>query len=426
MRIELLMTGNELMSGDTVDSNSAGIAQQLSRLGLVVQRKVVVGDDPELLLAQMSAMTSACDLLIINGGLGPTVDDLTAEVLARLLQRPLTEHTEALAHLQRWCAGRNYRLDAANRKQALLPAGVAIVANASGSAVGFSATHGNCLIYCTPGVPSELFTMLEREILPQLQARFTDIDPVVITRLRIFGIGESRLQQRINDRFADWPAPLELGFRAGLPLLELKLTTRDQRDAHLHDHWQGRLTDEFGDYIIGTDDLTLPESVVQALQACGKKLCTAESCTGGLIASQIVAIAGASSVFEAGYVSYANHVKQSALGVRAATLHQHGAVSEAVVREMAQGALANSGADLVIAVSGIAGPDGGTPERPAGTVWIAWGAREAVQARLFFIPGSRHFVQALVAAIALDLTRRCLLGIAQEPAYFKDRAPRRK
>ena len=370
MRIQLLMTGNELMSGDTVDSNSAAIAQRLARLGLAVYRKVVVGDDPQLLFEQMGDLCRDCDLLIVNGGLGPTVDDLTAEILARLLQRPLVEHADALEHLQRWCAQRNYRLDAANRKQALLPEGVSIVANATGSAVGFKTTFQGCLIYCTPGVPSELHGMLDREILPQLQRHFRPIEPVTITRLRIFGMGESRLQQRINDRFPQWPDKLELGFRAGLPLLELKLTSRDDSASELHRQWRERLEREFGDYIIGTDEQTLPQCVVEILQTHGKTLCTAESCTGGLIASQIVAIAGASHVFEAGYVSYANHVKQSALGVSASALGQHGAVSEAVVREMAEGALQRSGSDLVIAVSGIAGPDGGTPDRPAGTVWI--------------------------------------------------------
>jgi nicotinamide-nucleotide amidase len=424
MRIQLLMTGNELMSGDTIDSNSAAIAQRLSRHGLSVYRKIVVGDDPDLLLAQMTALCADGDLLIVNGGLGPTVDDLTAQVLARLLQQPLVEHADALDHLRQWCAKRNYSLDGANRKQALLPEGVTIVANKSGSAVGFSARHRNCLIYCTPGVPSELFTMLDDEIIPALLAHFTHIEPVTITRLRLFGIGESRLQQSINDHFPDWPGQLELGFRAGLPVLEVKLTTRNHHDEHLHALWRARLEQLCGDYIIGTNDLTLPQCVVQNLLEQDKKLCTAESCTGGLIASQIVSIAGASQVFEAGYICYANHIKQSTLGVSSTTLQQHGAVSEAVVREMAEGALRNSCADLVIAVSGIAGPQGGTAERPAGTVWIAWGERNAVQARLFFIPGNREFVQNIAAAIALDLTRRHLLGLTGEPQYFKDKAPR--
>jgi len=425
MRIQLLLTGNELMSGDTVDSNSAGIAQQLSRRGLAVYRKVTVGDDAGLLLEQMEAMSRDAEVLIVNGGLGPTVDDLTAAVLARLLGRPLAEHPEALAHLQRWCERRNYPLDQANRKQALLPEGVAIIANASGSAVGFKARRGDCLIYCTPGVPSELFTMLEREILPDLLASFPTIEPVSVTRLRLFGLGESRLQQRINDRFPDWPPALELGFRAGLPLLELKLTSRARADAALHQHWRDVLERDLADYIIGYDDDTLPAAVVRELGRRGARLCTAESCTGGLIAAQLTAVAGASQVFEAGYVAYANHVKTSALGVAAATLEQCGAVSEAVVREMACGALERSRADLAIAVSGIAGPDGGSPERPVGTVWIAWGRRDRLQAREFYLPGGRHLFQSLAAGLALDLIRRELLGIEREPRYFRERAPQR-
>lgn len=425
MRIQLLLTGNELMSGDTVDSNSAGIARRLSRHGLAVYRKVTVGDDADLLLTQMQAMSRAASVLIVNGGLGPTVDDLTAAVLARLLGRPLQEHPAALAHLQDWCARRNYPLDQANRKQALLPAGVDIIANASGSAVGFKACHGDCIIYCTPGVPSELFAMLEREILPELLARFPSIEPVTVTRLRLFGLGESRLQQHISDRFPDWPAALELGFRAGLPLVELKITSRSAAVAPLHAQWRALLEQDLADYLVGHDDDTLPACVVRELARHGARLCTAESCTGGLIASQITAIAGASQVFEAGYVAYANHVKTTALGVAPATLERWGAVSEAVVREMAAGALERSDAGLAIAVSGIAGPDGGTPDRPVGTVWIAWGAPGRLQAREFFIPGDRQFFQTLVAGLALDLIRRELRGIEREPRYFRERAPRR-
>ena len=425
MHIQLLMTGNELMSGDTVESNSAAIAQLLSHHGLTVVRKVVVGDDKDLLLTQMKQMAEDADLLIINGGLGPTVDDLTAEILGRLLQRPLVEHADALQHLEQWCDRRNYPLDAANRKQAMLPEGVEIIANRSGSAVGFCAEHCGCLIICTPGVPSELATMMREEIMPQLQRRFTHIEPVTVTRLRLFGIGESRLQQRLNDLFPDWPPQLELGFRAGLPLLELKLTSHRSADQALQQVWTQKLERELDDYLIGYDDTTLAQCVVALLANKGEKICLAESCTGGLVASQLVAIAGASAVFEAGYVSYANHVKESALGVSSATLSRHGAVSEAVAREMAEGALRNSGADLTIAVSGIAGPDGGSTDRPVGTVWLAWGYADKLQTREFFIPGERTFFQAIVAALALDLIRRTLLSIDREPRYFKERAPRR-
>ncbi len=421
MRIELLLTGNELMSGDTIDSNSATIAQLLGRCGMAIYRKVTVGDSLDLLCQQIENLSADSDVLIINGGLGPTIDDLTALALGRVAQRELTEHPVAMAHLQSWCARRRYPINDANRKQAILPAGADVIANARGSAVGFHLCHNNCEIYCTPGVPSEMFTMLEQEIIPQLQHRFPAIEPIAITRIKLFGIGESSLQQIISDQLSQWPAEVELGFRTGLPLLEIKLTTRSRRFDALKQQWLERLRGLVGDYMIGPDDTNLAQCLVQELAARDLRICTAESCTGGLIAAQLVEIAGASRVFEAGYVTYSNATKQSTLGVSPDTLQAQGAVSEAVVREMAQGACARSGAELAIAVSGIAGPDGGSPEKPVGSVWIAWGYADAIQARFFQIPGDRKFIQTLTAAIALDLVRRTVQGIDGEPRYFRER-----
>ena len=287
--------------------------------------------------------------------------------------------------------------------------------------MGFQVRHNDCEIYCTPGVPSEMRAMLQQEIIPGLLRRFPAIEPIAITRFKLFGIGESSLQQMISDQFPDWPAGVELGFRAGLPLLEIKLATRSRHYDALKQHWLERLQSLVGDYIIGPDDTSLAQCLVEELSARGLQISTAESCTGGLIASQLVEIAGASKVFEAGYVTYSDTIKRSALGVSPDTLAAHGAVSEAVVREMALGACARSGAELGIAVSGIAGPEGGSPEKPVGSVWIAWGYREAIMARFFQIPGDRKFFQTLVAAIALDLVRRTVQGIETEPRYFRER-----
>ncbi len=426
MRIQLLLTGNELMSGDTVDSNSATIAQLLGRCGLSVYRKITVGDDMGLLCHEIDKISADSDLLIINGGLGPTIDDLTAQALGKVIGRALVEHPEAMAHLQAWCSRRNYPINEANRKQAILPQGVDVIANARGSAVGFHIRHNNCEIYCTPGVPSELLCMLEQEIVPQVLRQFPDIESLAITRIKLFGIGESGLQQLISDHFPDWPNDVELGFRAGLPLLEIKLATRSPQHEVLRQQWLERLQPLIDDYIIGADDTSLAQCLIEALSNKGLKICTAESCTGGLIASQLVEVAGASKVFEAGYVTYSDSIKQSSLGVNPETLLRHGAVSEAVVREMAVGACDRSAAELAIAVSGVAGPDGGSPEKPVGSVWIAWGYRHDIRARYFLIPGDRKFFQTLVAAIALDLVRRTLQGIEAEPRYFRERGARQK
>lgn len=418
MKLHLLLTGNELMSGDTVDSNSSRIAQQLAYCGLRVARKVTVGDDLDVLVKEIKQASEASDILLVNGGLGPTVDDLTPNALALAAGVELQEHPEASEHVKNWCERRGATCNAANMKQAMLPAGAAIVANPVGSAVGFSLEVNDCLVICTPGVPSELAAMLKQAIAPMLQARFPGAGSPSILRLKTFGIGESGLQQRVNDVLPDWPKEVDLGFRAGAPLLEIKLTINDASHAKLRDQCEQQLYELFDDYIIGNDDISLAECVIDLLKKSDAKLTTAESCTGGLIASLITEVAGSSQVFEAGVVSYSNAIKQSVLNVSEADLQRHGAVSETVVKQMALGALAISGADYAIAVSGVAGPDGGSEDKPVGTAWIAWGHKDSIKTRKLYVPVARKLFQTMTAAITLDLIRRELLGIKAESRYF--------
>lgn len=424
MRLQLLLTGNELMSGDTVDSNSAMIATRLGAVGYPVDRKVTVGDDLETLVAEIAGMAAASDVLIINGGLGPTVDDLTALALSKVVGRPLTEHPDAMTELRAWCERLGFALNDANRKQAILPDGVAIVRNPIGSAPGFSITHDRCLIICTPGVPRELSAMLDGDVLGAIRQRFPVADERSTLRLKLFGIGESSLQQWLTEIVADWPVEVELGFRANFPLLELKLSVRKRADEALRERCLQTIRSMFADYIIGPDDTTMAQALVGILTERDLRLTTAESCTGGLIASLLTGIAGASAVYEAGFVTYSNAIKRAVLGVDEAALASEGAVSEIVVRQMAAGALQRSGADLAVAVSGIAGPTGGTEDKPVGTVWLAWGDRDRIETRKLQVRGDRSFFQQLTATIALDLVRRRLLGNDREPRYFSDRTPR--
>ncbi len=421
MIVELLLTGDELMSGDTVDSNSSMIAKSLSKLGVSIYRKTTIGDNFTLLCDTIQQLCKNTDVLIINGGLGPTIDDLTAEALANATGSRLMENKLALEHLDSWCGNRGLTVNAANRKQALLPENCSLVANPIGSAVGFSVDFDGCLVICTPGVPSELRLMLSEQIIPLLSEKYPDHPKVSIQRLQIFGIGESTLQQMVSDKISDWPEQIELGFRAGAPLLEVKLTCRDTKFEHLQKDCLKSLNDLFGAHIIGLGDAKLPQTLVNLLTEKGLQMTTAESCTGGLIASQLTSVAGASQVFEAGFVSYSNTIKQSLLGVSATTLDSYGAVSEEVVKEMAQGALNKSGADYVIAVSGIAGPDGGTEEKPVGTVWLAWGNKNNIKTKRLLFRYHRQLFQTMVAAAGLDLIRRELLEIESSPHYFREK-----
>jgi nicotinamide-nucleotide amidase len=424
LRVQLLLTGSEIMSGDTVDSNSAMIAQRLSELAMGVYRKVTVGDDSDLLVTELEAMTRDSDVVIVNGGLGPTIDDLTAQVLADVAGVPLVEHPTAVAHLESWCAGRNLSLNAANMKPALLPAGCEIIANPIGSAVGFELTVNDCRVMCTPGVPSELSAMLDA-IVAELAQQLQRPAERNILRLQTFGLGESSAQQIIADNIQNWPAEVELGFRAGAPQMEIKLTVDSHAHLDAQQHCREQLQALFGDHIIGEGDTQLAGQVLALLQQRGATLTTAESCTGGLIASMLTRVAGSSAAFHAGFVTYANDIKRDVLAVEAATLAEHGAVSEPVVRQMALGALERAGADYAIAVSGIAGPDGGSADKPVGTVWLAWGSREQLHTRCLCWPVERTLFQTMIAAAGLDMIRRQLLGITAEPRYFAQRSAKR-
>lgn len=421
-RVSLLLTGSELMNGDVIDTNSVLFAQQLNDAGLSISKKITLGDDENLLAYEITRLSKESDLLIINGGLGPTADDLTAQVLANACQVKLQLNQQAHQHLVLWAEKRKTILNEPNLKQAYLPENSTVIANKTGSAVGFSLELNQCLVICTPGVPSELTHMLSDEIVPLLQTHFPSPTDHYIRRLHLFGIGESSLQALINQSLPNWPAEISIGFRAAMPVLELKLVTHCQKGRTLLPQWLEQLTLLLGDHILASganENTTLADYLVPLLINSKQKITVAESCTGGLIASQITAISGASAIFEAGFVTYSNDMKSKMLGVPKATLVKHGAVSKETVLAMAHGALMNSGADFTIAVSGIAGPDGGTAEKPVGSVWIAWGNKEQIQAKYYCIPVSRNYFQQIVAARSLDLVRRMLMKSNEIACYDK-------
>ena len=424
-KVQLLLTGNELMTGDIVDSNSAMMAQVLKDIGLAVNRKVTVADDLALLVSEITYMASTSDILIINGGLGPTVDDLTAQALALAIEEELSQHPQALAHLTNWCQQRGAELNGPNLKQAILPKDCQIIANKNGSAVGFYVRYNNCDIYCTPGVPHELETMLIEQIIPAISEGLPRDLITDVTRLQVFGLGESSLQNIINEQLPQWPATIELGFRAGMPLLEVKLTTKTKKDLALKSIWQKKLANVLGDHLIAEikgKPKPLAEHVLNQLQQHDLKVTTAESCTGGLIASKLTEISGSSMNFEAGFVTYSNEMKTAMLDVPANLFEQYGAVSEKVVVAMAKGSLLKSNADLTIAVSGVAGPNGGTKEKPVGTVWFAWGSIDNIKTQCLLLPYKRHQFQKFVAAIGLDLLRRYQQNVTTIPNYVVERS----
>ena len=429
LNIQFLLTGTELMVGDITDTNSVFLAQSLKEHGAELTRKVTLGDDFDYLVSEIEHISQQADVLIINGGLGPTADDLTAEALASVIGQPLLENTVALHHLEAWCEKRGFNLEGANRKQVMLPKGITVVPNPVGSAVGFSINHNDCEIICTPGVPVELKQMWQQVILPNLQPQLPNIDKVKTIKLHTFGIGESAIQNIFDKQLTDWPKEIEIGYRAASPLVELKLTTRTKEAEKLLPKWQQTLRHLLGTHVLAfskpdpsRSDFDEPASIakclVDLLSSVNQTVTTAESCTGGLIASNITRIPGSSVVFEAGYVTYSNRIKSQLLEVSEQTLSRYGAVSKEVVEEMAKGALLASGSDWTVAVSGIAGPGGGTEDKPVGTVWLCWGNADRLKTQCLVYPTNRLNFQRFIANAGLDLIRREILNAEDLPSYF--------
>lgn len=420
-RIALLMTGSEIMAGDIVDSNAPYIAQALQTLGLHVDEKVSVGDKISSLSQSITRLANDNQLLFINGGLGPTEDDLTCAALSRVTGHPLAEHSEGKKHIEQWCQQRHVTFTQQQLKQAMLPTDATIFVDSPGSACGFYCTIKGCLVIATPGVPSELKSILQQSILPLLASRFKIKQSRQWQHFQLFGLGESRIENIIHQYSPNLQDYYEVGFRAQMSQVELKLRRLPQSPEENQEALQvlekeaqkvKRLAlDALSEYIFTQGSGSLAQELSFILKKNQLRLGLAESCTGGLIAKEITALAGASSFFQGGIVAYSNDIKSSLLAVSDSTLETQGAVSEACAREMLLGCLAHCHCDVGISVTGVAGPSGGSAEKPAGTVFIAYGSKSTQHCLALCIPFERNAFQSLVCSIALDSLRRFIAGL---------------
>ncbi|MES2995498.1 MAG: competence/damage-inducible protein A [Verrucomicrobiota bacterium] len=408
MRIEILNTGTELMLGHTVNTHGAWIGRELFGLGLRVSRQTTVpdGDAIREALAESVART---DALLVTGGLGPTSDDLTREITAGVLGLELIEDEAALRSLEAFFEARNKPMADANRKQVLVPPGADVLPNPNGTAPGIYIPPrlnrcGNCAIFLLPGPPRELQPMFHAEVIPRLRALAGVETPLVAATLRFCGIGESDFHEGVDLLLAA-VSGLEYGYCAHIGEVELRLIGAAESVAKAREI----ASSAFPKQLVSDDGASLPEAIVCLLKERGLTLATAESCTGGLIAQRITQVPGASVVFTHGFITYSNGAKTTMLGVPGETIESNGAVSEAVARAMAEGGLAKSGASFAISVTGIAGPDGGTAEKPAGTAWLALAGRNLTTIAVkVFHPHNRLDFQLAVSQSALDLLRRTL------------------
>ncbi|NQU66284.1 MAG: CinA family nicotinamide mononucleotide deamidase-related protein [SAR324 cluster bacterium] len=430
LKLSLLLTGNELMSGEVTDTNSVFMAKELAMDGLAVDQKLIVGDRFSSITAALSRLTEESDIIIVNGGLGSTIDDLTASAAASVAGRKLLENSRAIEHIENRLAkkflAKNSPFYTQIKKQALIPELADLLDNPVGLALGFKLKIKRAICYFTPGVPHEMREMLRQSILPDIRLLFKLEPSVKTAHLNIIGLGESQIQQLIHNHISRevWDR-VQLGFRADLCSVELKLSINDPTAAAVLADTLTKVHDLLAGYVF-SEGHSLPEAVVDLLKKSMKRVAFAESCTGGLIASQITAVPGASDVFEAGIVSYSNKSKERLLNVSEVDIETFGAVSQEVVIGMVKGALAKTGADVAVAVTGVAGPTGGSVTKPVGTVYIGWGEAGNIQTRMLLIKRERTIFQQMVSAAALDLLRRYLLGLDADAIYYFDEISRKR
>ena len=410
VRIEIINTGTELLLGNTLNTHGAWFGRELFKLGLRISRQTTVPDGDAIRESLQEALGRA-DALIVTGGLGPTSDDLTREITADVLGLEMITDESALRSLEGFFALRGKPMVAANLKQALCPVGADILPNPNGTAPGIYVPpringESNCAIFLLPGPPRELYPMFHAEVVPRLRALAGIEIAHEALVLKFTGIGESDFHQGIDSALAAVEG-LEYGYCAHIGELDLRMIGEAEALA------EGRriTLDRFGSYLISDDESSLEKTVVRLLTEKGIKFATAESCTGGLIANRITNVPGASDVFTHGFVTYANAAKSEMLGVSQKDIETSGAVSEIVARAMAEGALKKSGAGISVAVTGIAGPSGGTEDKPVGTAWIAVAVLGG-QTESFSVyhPRNRKDFKLAVSQSALEAVRRRLIA----------------
>ncbi len=370
MRVEIINTGTELLLGKVTNTHLGFLAQSLFGLGLRVERQVTVPDGIAIAEVLEEAMARA-DLIIVTGGLGPTSDDITRDATAEAFGKKLIFHPEILDGIAVKFARRKLQMNDLQRAQAMVPEGGVVLENHHGTAPGLVVENEKTVAILLPGPPSELRPMWTDSALPWLRARFADrLPPVHEVTLRVLGLGETKVQLLVEDDARQGNARLEVevGYCARAGEVDLRLIAAEENLLRAAADLARRKLD-FAIYAEGTE--SMEEAVVRLARASGKTVATAESCTGGLVASRITNVSGSSEMFRYGWVTYANEAKMSELGVPKELLEKHGAVSPEVAQAMAAGALRKSGANIAVAVTGIAGPTGGTAEKPVGLVYFA-------------------------------------------------------
>ncbi len=407
MLAEIITIGDEILIGQIVDTNSAWMAKELNKIGLGVKQITSVSDNAAHIVAALNEAQKRADVILITGGLGPTKDDITKLTLSSYFNMPLRQDKVTLEHITSIFARLNRPMIEANIRQADVPDGCTVIQNANGTAPCMWFEQNGKIIVSMPGVPFEMMYLMEEEIIPRIKSAFK-LPFIVHQTILTAGLGESFLAQEIADIEDKLPSHLKLAYLPKLGQVRLRLSGTGNDEIRLRTEISAiaeKIIAKIAKHVVIADDIALEKAILDKMQAQNLTLSTAESCTGGYISHLITQHAGSSAIFAGGAVVYSYDLKESVLGVKHETLTNFGAVSEQTVKEMAEGAILHFKTDYAIAVSGIAGPDGGMPDKPVGTVWIAIANKQRVVAKVFNFGSKRiqNIERSATAAFTLLL-----------------------
>ena len=412
MVVELISVGTELLLGNIVNTNAAYLSEKCAQLGLSLYYQTVVGDNEERLAETLKTAVDRSDVVILSGGLGPTKDDLTKEVTAKVMGRELVEDAHSKERIQAFFKNSQFKVITENNwKQALVPKDSIVVENANGTAPGIIIEEGDKAVILLPGPPNELIPMFEHDIFPYLRNRQPEV--IYSQMVKICGMGESMVETKIVDLIDSQTNPTVAPY-AKIGEVHLRVTAKGETEEEarkLTKPLVKELKSRFEDYIYTTEEqVTLEEAVIKLLKKNNLTLTTAESCTGGMLSARLVNVPGVSDVFKQGLVTYSNRAKKKLLDVKKSTLKDHGAVSEQCAKEMAKGGVLSTGSDVCVAITGIAGPDGGTEDKPVGLVYISCYMKDKVTVRKFQFKGNREKIREYSVVNSLVLLRDCILA----------------
>ncbi len=418
MIVELISVGTEILLGNIVNTNAAYLSEKCAGLGLSCYYQDVVGDNEERLFETIKTALSRADILLLSGGLGPTQDDLTKEVAAKAFGRKLYLHEESKASIQKFFEKRGLEITDNNWKQAMMPEECIVVDNPNGTAPGVIMEQDGKHVILMPGPPNEMIPMFEKSIMPYLSKLQSCV--IFSQTVKVCGVGESKAETMVQDLIDEQSNPT-IATYAKTGEVHLRVTARaeDEKAARkLVKPIIKELKGRFGNHVYTTDDeVTLEKAVVDLLLANKLTVSTVESCTGGLVAARLINVPGVSEVFKSGYITYSNKAKRRLLGIKKSTLLKHGAVSEEIAREMAKGAALVSKSDVTVSITGIAGPDGGSEEKPVGLVYIGCNVCGRTTVKECHFSGNRTKIRENTVSSALSLMRECILQYYSEVTF---------